>query len=255
MNQSFTFWSFLIPIIIFAFALYIGVVPNTQNLKTSTKRIVFCGIGIAFGLFTTIKALSTSGNMNAGEATEFIYGITILGWSVYAYYTHHSQLPLSRKIIKAIIYWIITGCLLGTTSSVVHVRTWSCAMMFVLPIIAYYSGVIDKDHKEQSISKISDHKTDSKSNRIGCKSVLKSCTSFLHSLKTWIYDWWNNNLSNFQRKIAKIVIGVIVFLVVLPFLTKLYDTYMDYFYEYSGHKREVQKEIHHYYHKKRGIGN
>lgn len=55
MNQSFTFWSFLIPIIIFAFALYIGVVPNTQNLKTSTKRIVFCGIGIAFGLFTTIK--------------------------------------------------------------------------------------------------------------------------------------------------------------------------------------------------------
>lgn len=216
MNQSFTFWSFLIPIIIFAFALYIGVVPNTQNLKTSTKRIIFCGIGIAFGLFTTIKALLTSGNMNAGEAIEFINGTVILGWSVYAYYTHPSQLSLSRKIIKAIIYWIVTGCLLGTTSPVLHVRSWSCGMMFILPIIAYYSGVIDKDPKDQSISKPKSRQTTIKAKRISYKSAVASCTSFLQSLKTRISDWWNNNLSNYQRKIAKIAIGVIVFLIVLP---------------------------------------
>lgn len=145
MYQSFTIWSFLAPILIFVFALYIGIVPNTHNLKTTTKRTVLSGIGIAFGLFTTIKALSNSETMNVGEAIEFIYGVAILGWSIYAFYTHHSQLSLSRKIIKAIIYWIITGCLLGTTSPVEHVRSWSCLMMFVLPIIAYYSGIIDKD--------------------------------------------------------------------------------------------------------------
>lgn len=255
MSHSYTFGSFLIPILIFAFALYIGVVPNTQNQKTSIKRIVFCGIGIAFGLFTTIKALSTSGNMNVGDAIEFINGTVILGWSVYAFYTHPSQLSLSRKIIKAIIYWIVTGCLLGTTSPVLHVRSWSCAMMFVLPIIAYYSGVIDKDPKDQSISKPRSPQTTIKAKRISYKSAVTSCTSFLHNFPKRISDWWNNKLSNSQRRIAKIAVGVIVFLIVLPFLTRLYDTYMDYFYEYSGHKREVQKEIHHYYHKKRGIGD
>lgn len=244
MGSTITISSFIIPTLLFVFALYIGVVPNPQHSKSSLKRTIFCGIGIAFGLFQIVKVIvSSSGYMYNDAAFKFVEGLIILGWSIYAYVTRTSTLSRGRKIIKAIIYWIITGCFVGCISPVPSMRSWNYVMMFILPILAYYGGVVDKDPKDQYNSNA--HKMCNLHIARKVHLNLNSAISFLCRTKKAIAYFWTDRLTKKQRKVTLIIIGILILLIVLPYLARLYDAYMDYFYDVSGHKRN----IYHYRHR------
>ena len=107
--ETINFGRTLIPTILFAIALYLGIVKRDDNFKVSLSRTIWSGIGIAAGLFITVRELITTHNeLNIQEAIFYGIGIIILGWGIYAFNTAPSYMPLWRKSLKIITYFFIS---------------------------------------------------------------------------------------------------------------------------------------------------
>lgn len=223
MAPHFTVVTFIIPCCIFIFSLYIAVVPKklSPQANKSTKRIIFCRLGEVVGLVNSIATLIFAGrDMDQTEAHRFLLGIAILSWSVYSFYTNHSNLSKWKKITKVIIYWLITGCFLSASSYHEQTRLQMQAFNIILAIIAYYTvcerEILEKPQKKENRSKESDGKKNIIFHRI-CKNLRRIITPLNH---IWQYCVRN-------KKNIVITVIVIIVLWLLPF-------YIEYLIKNSG---------------------
>lgn len=234
MNQQFTIGSLLIPCLIFAFGLYVGIVPAEGKRNQSLKRTILCGIGIALGLFLAISALTeNSGHMNTTQAYYYLCSISINGWCIYAFYTNHSRLSKWKKFFKVIIYWFVTSCFLTSSSQDKDVRSLAEGLGFILPIIAYYSGLIDKSNKERKA--LESRTGECNKARVQLNTIRQQIKKY-GWIKLKVIDFYNEH-----RKVILIVIAIIIFLVILPFILRLINAYWEYVRDYAGFETKSYK--------------
>lgn len=227
MEQQFSGASFIMPCLVFAFGLYLGVVPSEERRRLTIKRTVLCGIGIAYGLFLAISVTAeTEGDMNINEAYRYLCGLSLIGWCIYAFLTNHSNLSKWRKFLKVVVYWMVTGCFLSAASPDEGVRTIAIDFGFILPIIAYYTGLIDKD-KEETKTKISRKSIKAKVSNLRINNPLK--IKRVSGIKPKIANFYSAH-----SKTIRITFLVIVFLVILPVIIRLLIIYWRYVKDFAG---------------------
>lgn len=221
MSPHFTFGSFIIPYIVFIFSLYHAAVPRKLSFQTykSTKRIILCGLGIAFGLYSSIKTLiRTSNDMNSSEAYLYLLGLVIFSWCIYSLFTNHSNLSKGKKIAKVIIYWLITVFFLSASSYDILTRLIFLGLNFIFAIIAYYT-VRDREVKEKPSPQTPKIKSNKK------HSIFLRLGQYAKRIAISLTPVWQYCINN--KKIILITIIVVVVLLLLPF-------YIKYLINFSG---------------------
>lgn len=244
MSPHFTFWSFIIPYIVFIFSLYLAAVPKRLSSRThkSRRRIIQDCLGAAFGLFISITVLvETRNDMTDPESSYFLLGLAILSWCVYSLFTNHSNLSKGKKIAKFIIYWLITNCFLSASHFNKLTRWMALCLNLIFAIIAYYT-VCDREIKERPSKNIATiftkkKKIFTKKKRVNLKKMFHSLHQYVRRITIFLNPIWQFCANN--KKNILIIVIIIIILWLLPF-------YAEYFINNSGLRSLLKHKVSYY---------
>lgn len=244
MSPHFTFWSFIIPYIVFIFSLYLAAVPKrlSSRIHKSIRRIIQACLGAAFGLFISITVLvETRNDMTDPESYYFLLGLAILSWCVYSLFTNHSNLSKGKKIAKFIIYWLITGFFLSASDFNKSTRWMALCFNLIFAIIAYYT-VCDREIKERPSKRISPlapriREKISTKKRVNLKKMFHSLHQYVRRITISLNPIWQFCINN--KKHILIIVIIIIILWLLPF-------YAEYFINNSGLRSLLKHKVSYY---------